>query len=200
MDMPYDGDPIINDASIFTVLGLTGMPGSGKGEFSNSAHALGIPTCSLGDVVRKYFFATCPEREPVETGVFANEEREKHGKDVWARRLVKEVDALISSGEVLVIIDGIRSNSEVAIFREKWDKNLKILCVHSSPGTRFSRLSTRGRNDDPPSYQAFIERDSRELGWGLGEVIASADLMIINENGMDELKKESARVIGEIIP
>ena len=187
-------------SSEYVILGLTGMPGSGKGELSNIAHSLGIPIRSMGDVVRAFFKINCPDRDPIETGVYANEERERFGKDIWARRLLLEVDSLLSSGETIVIIDGIRSMSEVDIFREKWGENLKIICVHSSPGTRFERLSIRGRNDDPSGYREFVERDLRELGWGVGNVIATADIMLINEGDIDNMKRESERVIREMIP
>lgn len=195
-----DGKKIIPREKEHVILGVTGMPGSGKGEFSNTARTMGIPVRSLGDVVRSYFSRECSGRDPLETGVYANNEREIHGKDIWARRLIEEVDSLITAGKVMVIIDGIRSFHEVERFRERWGDDLKILCVHSSPKTRFQRLTSRGRDDDPSNYDEFEERDRRELGWGLGDVIATADIMLINEGEMDSLTRISKDLVGEMIP
>ena len=172
------------------VIGITGMPGSGKGEACIEAREIGIPVRSMGDVVRSFFASGCPGRDPKETGRFADEERKRFGKDIWALRLIEEVEELISRGEKLVIIDGVRSSFEVDVFKTRWGDGFSILSVHSSPRTRFHRLLNRGRSDDPGTRKEFDERDDRELGWGLGDVIARADIMMVNESGMHELKKD----------
>jgi dephospho-CoA kinase len=41
----------------------------------------------------------------------------------------------------------------------------------------------------------FIQRDERELGWGIGEVIAMADLMIINEGSIDEFREKVEEIL-----
>ena len=172
------------------VIGITGMPGSGKGGACIEAREIGIPVRSMGDVVRSFFASGCPGRDPKETGRFADEERKRFGKDIWALRLIEEVEELISRGEKLVIIDGVRSSFEVDVFKTRWGDGFSILSVHSSPRTRFHRLLNRGRSDDPGTREEFDERDDREIGWGLGDVIARADIMMVNESGMHELKKD----------
>lgn len=172
------------------VIGITGMPGSGKGEACIQAREVGIPVRSMGDVVRSFFASGCPGRDPKETGRFADQERKRFGKDIWALRLIEEVEELISRGEGIVILDGVRSSFEVDVFKKRWGNGFSILCVHSSPETRFNRLMSRGRSDDPGTREEFDERDERELGWGLGNVIARADIMLVNESGMHELKKD----------
>ncbi|MDG6226211.1 MAG: AAA family ATPase [Candidatus Thermoplasmatota archaeon] len=177
------------------VLGLTGMPGSGKGEITSVAQDMGVPSYSLGDVVRE-FHAMAPYMDrPEDIGIFANGERESHGDDVWARRLVERIDRGLSE---LAIIDGVRSLFEVDVFRSEWGDDFKIISVHSSPGTRFSRLLTRGREDDPLDRSDFDARDLRELGWGIGDVIALSDIMVLNEGTAADLR-EKARDILTII-
>lgn len=173
----------------FKVVGITGMPGSGKGEICEMIRSTGIPVRSLGDVVRAHFASTFPKKDHREIGAHANEQRKIHGEDIWASRLVEEIDGIIEDGSELVVIDGVRSPSEVAVFRNRWGDHFSIMCVHSSPTTRFERLSSRGRGDDPESRGEFDERDSRELSWGLGDVISRADIMIINEDGMADLRE-----------
>ncbi len=181
------------------VLGMTGMPGSGKGEACVIAREKGIPVRSMGDVVRSCFASSCPGRDPRETGRFADEERKRFGKDIWALRLIEEVEGLISTGEKLVIIDGVRSSFEVDVFKTRWGDGFSILSVHSSPRTRFHRLLNRGRSDDPRTREDFDERDDRELGWGLGDVIARADMMLVNESEMHELKEDFNKLLEGLI-
>jgi len=164
------------------------MPGSGKGEIARKAMKMGAPVFSMGDIVREYFARCCPGRDPQETGVYADEERNVHGKDVWARRLMERVDSIAKTELSIVVIDGLRSSHEAGLFRSHWGDDLKVLAVHSSPDTRFGRLSERGRGDDSRDRKFFDERDSRELQWGLGDVIALSDIMIINEGGLEDLQ------------
>ena len=52
-----------------------------------------------------------------------------------------------------------------------------------------NRLRLRGRQDDSLDIQKIKQRDERELSWGLGEVIDSADIVISNEDSIEELRK-----------
>ena len=45
--------------------------------------------------------------------------------------------------------------------------------------------------------EEFHERDNRELGWGLGETMALADVMIINESSLDEFKDNVRKLMEE---
>jgi dephospho-CoA kinase len=181
------------------VIGITGMPGSGKGEVCTIAKTMGLPVRSLGDVVRDRFSVEFPGRPMEEIGSFANEERKRFGNDIWAKRLVERIENLIEGSYSIIMVDGVRSPFEVEIFRERWKENFSIICVHSSPISRFDRLSVRGRGDDPLTFEDFEERDRRELGWGLGDVIARADIMVINEGTIDALKIEIDRLLKELI-
>ena len=61
-----------------------------------------------------------------------------------------------------------------------------IVAVHASPETRFTRLSNRRRSDDPNAWEVFHERDMRELSVGLGNVIAMAEQMIVNDTNVED--------------
>ncbi len=157
----------LNSETKSRIIGITGMPGSGKGEVSSIARALGIHVRSMGDVVRGYFSDNCANRDPKETGRFADEERKKFGKDIWALRLIEEVEGLVRGGNPAVIIDGVRSPQEVDVFQSKWGKDFSILCIHSSPETRFMRLLSRRRDDDPGMRDEFEERDKESWNGAL---------------------------------
>ena len=162
-----------------TTILLTGMPGAGKEEFLNVAKNEGYDIIRMGDVVREHADKKGISFEDQSLGSFAHDEREKHHEGIWADR------TLCNITENKTIIDGIRSTTEVSIFKSELG-DLNIVAIHASPKTRFERLKERGREDAPQTWSEFNDRDNRELDWGLGRVIARADYMIINESSLED--------------
>lgn len=182
------------------VLCLTGMPGSGKGEVVNIIKdKYSPPVVRMGDLVWEVVKEKGLPLESGYVGKIANEERELYGNDIWAKRCVDRVRESLENGESFVIIDGVRTPNEIAVFKQAFEQELYVLCVFTSPGTRLARIQSRGRVDDTASKEDFDERDRRELEWGLGRVIAKADLCVINEAGLDELKEDVLEVCKKIL-
>ena len=71
----------------------------------------------------------------------------------------------------------------------------RIVAVHSAPHTRYDRIMARKRVDDALSYDAFLEREKRELSWGIARVIALADIMLVNEGSLDDLREQATNLI-----
>ncbi|MEF8831887.1 MAG: AAA family ATPase [Candidatus Thermoplasmatota archaeon] len=174
------------------VILLAGMPGAGKEEFLKIAKKKGFDIVRMGDIVREQAEMADLSKQEISIGEFANKEREEHHEGIWADRTLSKV-----SGEETVI-DGIRSAEEVNIFKSELEKNAPIVAIHSSPKTRFERLKERGREDAPQTRTEFHERDRRELDWGMGNVIARADQMIVNEGTLSDFQKKAAEVLDDI--
>ena len=172
------------------VLILTGMPGAGKEELVSVALEMGYQVRRMGDVVRAE--ASKKGIPPQDVGKFAHGERQLHGYDIWAKRIVP----LVGDGDTL--IDGCRGMSEVNVFRAAFGDHVKVVAVHSSPSTRYPRLVNRGRSDAPRDRQEFDERDKRELSWGLGETIALADTLIVNESTLERFRSDAHVVLKEL--
>ncbi|MDR1954501.1 MAG: AAA family ATPase [Candidatus Methanoplasma sp.] len=174
-----------------TVIIVTGMPGAGKEEFLSVASSLGIPSARMGDVVREAY-PRSPEYEKGKSiGEFANAERERFGKNVWAERTVKKM-----SGDVF-LIDGCRSMAEIRSFREI-RRDVRIIGIHSPPELRYERLVRRGREDAPKNIAEFNERDSREISWGLAEVISLSDMMVVNVSTLGEFHSAAEKILREL--
>lgn len=171
---------------------ITGMPGCGKEEFIKIASKAGLPIIRMGDVVREEASRRGIPTTDEGVGGMAHEERRKHGPDIWAKRTLKRVSF------DQVVIDGVRSLYEVQAFRKAFGNGLVIVAVHASPRTRYERISNRRREDDVLTAEQFKARDERELGWGLGDVIALADYMIVNEGSLEEFEREAKRVLNEV--
>lgn len=198
------------------VYGVTGLPGSGKSIISRIAKKDGVYTVSMGDVIRKE-----AERQNCSTGEAAVNLRKRYGNNIVADRCIQEIfnhsrnrnnnnmhmKKMYKSDKPhhppqkykkieqdVYIIEGIRSQYEVQYFRKRF-KNFKVIAIHANPKERFNRLKRRKRDDDSADYNVFKQRDQRELDFGIGNVIAEADFMLINEGHIQRFKKSVEALI-----
>jgi dephospho-CoA kinase len=166
------------------VVAISGMPGAGKGVASEAGKQLGFDVLVLGDVIRKETQRRGLEPTPRNMGAVMLQVREDEGAAAVAKRLLPKIEA---SRANLLIVEGVRSLSELAELKSKYE--VVMVAIHASPKTRFQRLLSRGRSDDPKTWEVFYERDDRELKVGLGNVIALADIVVTNEGTIAELQE-----------
>jgi dephospho-CoA kinase len=159
------------------ILGLAGMPGSGKSLVDEVAKGKGYDVVAMGDVVREETQKRNLEPTPENIGKVMLDLRQKEGSAVIAKRCIPKID---STKRQKVVVDGIRSLDEVEEFKKHYPK-FSLIAIHASPETRFQRLYHRHRSDDANQWKVFHERDMRELSVGLGSAVAMAENMIINE-------------------
>jgi dephospho-CoA kinase len=176
------------------VIGVAGMPGSGKSLVIDTARELGYAVVVMGDVVRQETVKRGFELTPQNVGKVMLELRQKEGNFIIAQKCIPKI---AEQNNHKVIVDGLRSLDESNIFKEHFS-NFSLVAVHASPEIRFNRLSNRHRSDDPAEWKVFNERDMRELTVGLGNVIAMSEQMIVNDNTLGYLKakvKESLETV-----
>lgn len=175
------------------ILVTTGMPGAGKEEFVLVCKTRDAKIVRMGDIVREKVKELGLDSSDNSVGTLANEERKRYGMDIWAKRTIPFV------GGDLVVIDGTRGPDEVKAFKHAFGEDLQVVAIHSSPKTRFDRIKSRCRGDCPTTLSEFEQREKRELAWGLGDVIATADHMIVNEGTLEDLKVEVLRLLDRIL-
>lgn len=166
------------------MLCVVGMPGCGKSIFLTTASNLGYSIVSMGDAVRE-------ETEkrglpPDRHGEVAQLLREERGLAAVAHLVAEKVAPDC-------IVDGVRGLAEIEVFKKK--HSVGIVAVHASPRTRFSRVQKRQRPGDPLSWDEFTERDARELKFGIGDVLALADCMLVNESTLEHFRGECRRFL-----
>ena len=175
------------------VIGVTGLPGSGKSIVARVAKNMNITVIRMGDVIRDE-----AAKRNAEIGETAVKLREEYGDYVVAERCVELIkehsDDETSKNELKFIIEGIRSPHEVKIFERNF-KTFKVIAVHSSPKTRFMRLKKRKRSDDSSNIAEFKRRDDRELKFGIGNVIATSNYMIVNEGPIWKFKNSIRSIL-----
>ena len=160
------------------VVAVCGMPGSGKGEFAAVLELQGVPVLSMGDMVRAEVKRQNLAETPGIFGEIAAQLRAEHGEDVLAVRLADAVDELLESNPI-VLIEGMRGTAERIVFSQRWSEAFASVAVEASPDVRFTRIQNRGRSEDG-DRASFEIRDTREIGWGLDQIILEADHHIDN--------------------
>lgn len=163
------------------VVGLVGMPGSGKSLVVDAAQQEGYAVVVMGDVIREETQKRGLELNPTNIGNVMLGLRKTGGDSVIAEKCIPKIVQQVSSK---VIVDGLRSLDEADAFKANFAK-FSLMAVHASPETRFNRLYRRGRSDDPDGWELFHNRDARELSVGLGDAIAMAEYVILNEKNRD---------------
>ena len=166
------------------------MPGAGKSTIVSKLKEQGYETFSLGDGVRSEAKKQNLEPTGENLGKLMLELREKNGPGAIAELLKNSIQ---NSTHEIIIIDGIRSIHEINVLKKTG--NVKLLAVNASSNTRFEFLSERKRSDDPLTREKFEERDNREIGVGLEEIIQLADESIENNNVTIEQMVDSATKI-----
>ena len=178
-----------------TVIGIAGMPGAGKAVLKTAAESMGYAVVIMGDEIREETKKRGLEPTPENIGKTMLQLREEEGPPAVAKRCTSKIEEAKTD---IVFVDGVRSLAEVEEFKKHF-AGFALVSVHSSPETRFQRLSRRKRSDDPHGWDIFAQRDLRELSVGQGDVIALADQMIVNEGTYEELKVEVHSVLEALI-
>ena len=167
------------------------MPGAGKSTAAEALMAKGWKRVVMGDVIREETVRRGLAPDSKNTGEVMKELRKEGGEAAVAELCLK---AIRKAGSDKVVVDGIRSMSEVETFRKS--AKVILIAVHASQHRRFVLLKERGRSDDPLSYDAFQRREERELEVGIGKAIALADEIVSNEHTTPEkLASEIVEVV-----
>lgn len=188
--MSYSSDVVI--------IGVTGLPSSGKGEFTAIAEDMGFQKVIMGDVIRNEVQTRGLELTRENANIVMLDLREKHGTSVVANTILEWVQGHLNNHVNKIVIDGLRSMSEVDQIRKRFPE-IQIIAIHASPKIRYQRAQSRRRIDDASSRDSFIERDRIELGVGIGDVIALSDVLIDSSEDLSRTQDKYRTVIKELM-
>ena len=175
------------------VMGISGLPGSGKSLVSDIASKKGAIIVSMGDIIREE-----AKKRGESSKDTARNLREEFGDFIVAELTIKKIKKLEDDETAkMIIVEGIRSPFEVDMFKENFD-NFIILSIFANPNLRFIRLQERMREDDSKDYVEFKKRDQMELDFGIGSVISLSDKIIINESDLESYETQINEFFNEI--
>jgi dephospho-CoA kinase len=180
------------------VVAFTGMPGAGKSEAVAVAKARGIPVVRMGEFVWEETRRRGLELADANVGAVATEMRQHHGMDYWAHRTC---DVVLERHERVprVVVDGVRNNEEVETFRARLGAEFQLVAITAPPEVRVQRLMLRRRADDSATREAILQRDERELGWGIAKSIALADHSVVNEGDLVSFRADVSRLLDRVL-
>ncbi|WP_069807492.1 AAA family ATPase [Vulcanisaeta thermophila] len=161
------------------VIVITGLPGSGKTVATEVARELGLPVVTMGDVIRDEAL-----RMGIPEGRASVVLRLRGGTRYIAHRVLEK----IPRGAEAVVVDGARSIRELEAIEDALSTSAILIYITAPWRVRYERLRSRGRPDDPKSLEDFLMRDLRELRYGLGDLMARADYILVNDAGLEEFR------------
>ena len=161
------------------VIGTVGLPGSGKGEAATVARENGIPVVTMGDVVRQ----ETADRglDPAKDhGKVAQALRDENGPAAIAERSLPMIENRLENHDT-VLIDGIRSGTEVNVFAERFESAFTLVSIEAPFEVRAERIDDRGRDiGEDEGGEGLAARDERERGFGMDDAMERADIVVEN--------------------
>jgi cytidylate kinase len=202
------------------IIGLVGLPGSGKSEAAQVAREMGLGVVVMGDVIRQEAAARGLPPTDENLGRLGSMLRVREGAAAVARR---SLQLARESGKDVAAIDGLRSKEEADYFRAN-AQEFHLLEIWARPEVRLKRLAFRGRSDDPGSGNACTDdrnagvacdikiisscrngaksmeealeiRECRELGWGMGQAFSEAEARLENDGDLEEFRRAVRRLL-----
>ena len=177
------------------VVSIVGMAGSGKSEVARVFENNGFKKVRFGDIT---------DEEVKKRGLKLNEEnersvrqqlRQEHGMAAYAKLNLPIIDAGLKSSNV--VVDGLYSWEEYTLLKSRYGNNLCVVAVWASPKTRYQRLAKRQVR--PLTAEEAASRDVAELeNTNKGGPIAMADFTIVNESSLEDLEKQTGKVLSAL--
>ena len=180
------------------IIGLTGPNGSGKGVLADFLKARSFVYRSLSDEIRQDLERRGLEITRKNLVRVGTELRQKHGQAVLAERVLASLEK-----DRNYVIDSIRHPAEVEALRRLG--NFTLLRVEAASRTRFERLRRRARENDPRTWEEFLELDRREGGSAdaasqqVDAVARMADHVISNEGRVEDFQAAAGALFSRII-
>ncbi len=174
-----------------TIIGIVGLPGSGKSEATEFLRSKDLPTVSFSNVVndtidKKGLSHTNDVHSKVRMDL-----RKRHGFAAMAI-LSKEAIEQALEENVMVVIEGLRSWEEYLQLKQDFPKaRIVIVGMFAPKKVRYDRIKKRKER----SHVGGEERDIKELEeLHCGPTIAFADYLVVNSGSKTELEHQLEEV------
>ncbi|WP_462272985.1 dephospho-CoA kinase [Methanohalophilus sp.] len=169
------------------IIAFVGMPASGKSEASKVIRNMGLNVINMGDVIREEVKHRQLNPTDSNTGMVANDLRDKEGMDAVARKCIPKIK---QKDNDVVVIDGVRGIAEVETFKNEFGNKFSLIAINSPIENRFKRVRKRCRSDDMQKIEDLKIRDEREMKWGMSQAMETADITIENTASLKEFRKQ----------
>jgi dephospho-CoA kinase len=177
------------------VVAIVGMAGAGKSEVARVFEDHGFKKVRFGDITDEELKNRRLEASEENERYIRQQLRREHGMAVYAKLNLPKIDSSLESSNV--VIDGLYSWEEYIVLKEYYGEQFTTVAVWASAATRYGRLAHRAER--PLTLEEAASRDKSEIeNVNKGGPIAMADFTILNETSLEELEKETGRVLSAL--
>lgn len=168
------------------IIGLTGENCAGKSTVADYLKKKGFYYYSLSDIIREEVKAEGKAVTRENLIMKGNDLRAQFGPGILAQKVAQRVQA-----DRNYVIDSIRNPAEVDVLRKLG--RFFMFYITAPPEVRFERVRARDREEDPRTFEAFLDIEKLEMEnaektkQNLKQTFALADKTIINDAGFSEL-------------
>ena len=170
------------------IIGLTGLPGSGKGTATEYlAKKYGATTKKFSDPIRdiiKRLYQSITREHMQNIAKFI---RSEFGNNIFAETLLQDVS---QANQKLIVLDGFRYEDEYQLFRKK--EGFVFVAVEASLENRFVRIKLRPENagDQNLTLEHFKLQHEFETEQAIPSLIMRADFRFDNNGDKEQLFKQ----------
>jgi len=178
------------------IIAFVGLAGAGKSSAVEYVAAKGYPKIYFGGIIYQAMNEAGIDITPESQQIFREEIRAREGKDFVAKRVIKQANDLIESGQKRIIFDGLYTWDEYRIMKHEFPGELSVVAIIAPRRIRHRRLAVRPER--PFTAKEATERDWTEIeNLQKGGPIAIADHFIINDGNLDELHEKIENILKE---
>lgn len=171
------------------------MAGSGKSELCSFLRGRGLGYVHFGDLTMDELARRGLPVSEANERLVREELRATHGMAAYAVLNLPRIAESLGTGHV--VVDGLYSWEEYLTLKERYGPRLVVVAVSASPATRARRLA--GRSVRPLTGTELSSRDRAEIEkLNKGGPIAMADIMLVNEGTIDDLRRQAGRMLEAI--
>lgn len=178
------------------IVAVVGMCGSGKTEVTNMLIESGFARVYFGDVTFEEMKRRKMELNWANEKLIREEFRSSGDMGIYAKLNAPKIKKLYKTGNV--VVESLYSWSEFKYLKEIYGENFYLICTVCNLALREKRLSTRKirpMTEDDIKTRDYSEIENLEKGGPIGR----ADYYIINNGTMINLKKQTKKIIDEIL-
>jgi len=180
---------------VMKVVSIVGMAGAGKSEVARLFEENGFVRIRFGDVTDEEMKKRGLEPSEKNERYIREFLRKSYGMAAYAKLNLPRIDEVSKYSDV--VVDGLYSWEEYTFLKAYYGEDFHVVAVWASPRTRYARLT--GRANRRLTEEEAASRDRAEIeNTNKGGPIAMADFTIVNESSLENLRKETRRIISRL--
>jgi dephospho-CoA kinase len=177
------------------IIGLTGLPASGKGTSANYLiEKYGAQSIRFSDPLRDINKRLYQDSTRENMSHLAQFLRGEFGNDILIQVLLQDIK---HSEKKLFVLDGMRYKEEFEVLSQRGD--FKMWAIDTSIGKRHQRIIARDENESDKTLTMEQFKNQHQLPTELfiPKLMKQADEVIDNNGSLEELTKKIDKIIAQ---